>query len=707
MDNINKEITVFGQTDFRHQMRRFGIKTDDRRRHMYVIGKTGMGKTTLLENMVVSDIYAGHGLALIDPHGDFAEKVIDFVPNHRINDVVYFNPSDTDFPIGFNIFELKDESHRNLVASGLMSVFKKIWIDMWSSRMEYILNNTILALLENQGSTLLGINRLLSDGEYRKQIISNITDPVVKAFWITEFANYNDRYQQEAVAPIQNKIGQFLSGSIMRNIVAQVKSTIDIREIMDQQKIFIVNLSKGRIGEDSSRLLGGMIVTKIQLAAMERVDTDEEDRKDFFLYVDEFQNFATDSFANILSEARKYRLSLIMAHQYIEQLEEMVAHAVFGNVGTIVTFRVGAKDAEFLAKEFDPVFTEQDIVNLPKFHIYLRLMIDGVASKPFSAMGMAPIGRPTANAEKVIKVTRERYAKPKAEIEARILEWSGMADVDVEAALAKAGGGGGGKKKARVKESDVPDAERHPYKTKCWRCLKDTDVPFPPDGKRPTYCRDCYPDAMRDRQEGKPPPPVPPEVLEQVKQMKAEEKKKKKEGKEGKKDGDKDKDKREKKDKKSDDKKSEKSEKKEKRSEPKVEETQPAVKGDPEEKGFSLEDLSVEIERTAESQQAEAEEEIVEEQEESSVEEPKDEAPKEEAKKEEVKEGDGEEKPKRKRRRRRRRRKKSGDGEKKDEAPAKPESSEPVPAQPEPKSENSTKPDTARTISPGDTITFD
>ncbi|MFH1292033.1 MAG: type IV secretion system DNA-binding domain-containing protein [bacterium] len=422
----NKEVNFFACTNFRNQQKKFGIKTDDRRRHMYVVGKTGMGKTTLLENMVLNDIYAGHGVGVIDPHGDFAEKIIDFIPPNRINDVVYFNPSDVSYPIGFNILETISSDHKHLVAAGLMAIFKKIWLDMWSSRMEYILNNTLLALLDFPGTTLLGINRMLADATYRKRIVRNVKDPVVKAFWINEFASYNDRYAQEAVAPIQNKIGQFLSASVIRNIVAQVKSRINIREIMDTNKIFIMNLSKGRIGEDNSRLLGGMLITKLQLSAMERVDTPEDQRKDFFLYVDEFQNFATESFANILSEARKYHLSLIMAHQYMEQLDETVLAAVIGNVGTLLNFRVGSTDAEILAKEFVPTFEEPDLINLAKYDIYLKLMIDGVASRPFSASTLPPIGTFTSSAEKVIRVSRERYAVERDKIENKIARWSGM-----------------------------------------------------------------------------------------------------------------------------------------------------------------------------------------------------------------------------------------------------------------------------------------
>ena len=426
------DINFFGATNFRNQNRKFGIKIDDRRRHMYVVGKTGMGKTTLLENMVLNDIYAGHGVGLVDPHGDFAEKIVNYIPANRINDVVYFNPGDLDYPIGFNILETIRPEQKHLVTSGLMGVFKKIWPDVWSARMEYILNNTILALIDYPGTTLLGINRMLADEDYRNKVVANSKDPVVKAFWQTEFEGYNDRYKQEAVAPIQNKIGQFLSASIIRNIVAQVKSKINIREIMDERKIFVMNLAKGRIGEDNSRLLGGMLITRLQLAAMERVDTPEKDRKDFFLYVDEFQNFATESFAGILSEARKYRLDLIMAHQYMEQLDEKVLAAVIGNVGTTVTFRVGSTDAEILAKEFIPTFIEEDLVNLPKFQVYLKLMIDGVASKPFSATTLAPIAKTTDSLEKVVRVSRERYAIPRDKIEEKIMRWSGMGPLGEE-----------------------------------------------------------------------------------------------------------------------------------------------------------------------------------------------------------------------------------------------------------------------------------
>lgn len=501
------EVTLFGETNFRNQNRRFGIKTDDRRRHMYVVGKTGMGKTTLLENMVLADVYAGHGLAYIDPHGDTAEKLLDFIPSHRINDVVYLNPSDMEFPIGFNILETIDESQKHLVAAGLMGVFKKIWPDVWSARMEYILINTIMALLDFPGSTLLGINRLLSDEEYRKRVVSLIQDPVVKTFWVKEFASFSEKYRTEAVAPLQNKVGQFLSATIIRNIVAQVKSTINLREIMDTRKILIVNLAKGRIGEENSRLLGAMIITRLQLSAMERVDMPEKDRQDFYLYVDEFQNFATESFANILSEARKYRLALIVAHQYIEQLEEEVTAAVFGNVGTIIAFRVGAADAAFMENEFMPRFTPEDLVNLTKYQIYLKLMIDGAASEPFSANTLAPIAQRTGSTEKVVKVSRERYATPRKQIEDKVIRWAGFGTADtgqmivtedeeeqriaekmieLEASspnvgeMARPADGGFGPKKKKEPKFEIP----------CAVCGKIQQLTFEPDWSKPWFCKE-------------------------------------------------------------------------------------------------------------------------------------------------------------------------------------------------------------------------
>ena len=441
MDSDN-DVTLFAKTNFRNREVSFGIRRDDRRRHMYIIGKTGMGKTTMIENMVIQDIIAGHGVAFVDPHGDSIEKILNYIPSNRVNDVVYLNPADSDFPIAFNPLESVDPKYKHLVASGLMGVFTKIWAGVWSARMEYILNNTILALLDTQGSTLLGIARMLVNKTYRQRIVTNIKDPVVKSFWVDEFANYNDKFRNEAIAPIQNKVGQFLSSAIIRNIVGQTKSSIDLRDIMDNRKIFLINLSKGRIGEDSSALLGAMIITKIQLAAMSRVDIPEEERQDFYLYVDEFQNFATESFANILSEARKYRLNLIVAHQYIGQLvqgkETVVRDAIFGNVGTLVCFRVGADDSEFLEKEFEPTYMMHDLVNLTKYHVYLKLMINGVSSTPFSATTLPPIAEATGNEQKVISVSRERYANKRETVEEKINRWMG-AEFHAQAAQAESG----------------------------------------------------------------------------------------------------------------------------------------------------------------------------------------------------------------------------------------------------------------------------
>jgi hypothetical protein len=429
MDEKGNGITVIGRTTSHNRNVTFGIKESDRRHHIYVIGKTGTGKTTLMENMVVDDILAGRGVGVIDPHGEFAERILEFIPEHRADDVVYFNPADVDQPVGFNPLERVGDEYHHLVASGLMGVFKKIWPDVWSPRMEYILNNALLSLLEYPGSTLLGVMRLLTDRIFRNEVVSRLTDPVVKSFWINEFARYTQRFETEATAAILNKVGQFVSNPIIRRIIGQPHSTIDLRKIMDEGKIFIANLSKGRVGEDNSALLGAMLVTKMQLAAMGRVDTSETKRRDFYLYIDEFQNFSTESFANILSEARKYRLNLVLAHQYIAQLTApstymtRVRDAVFGNVGTIIIFRVGAEDAEFLEREFKPYFTENDLVNLTKYHIYVKLLIDGVASRPFSAETLPPRPLPEQSfADVIVENSRHRYGSPKEAVDKRIDE---------------------------------------------------------------------------------------------------------------------------------------------------------------------------------------------------------------------------------------------------------------------------------------------
>lgn len=420
-------ITYFAETDARNQRTKFGIRSKDRTRHMYVIGKSGVGKSTLLENMAIQDIMHGEGVAVLDPHGSFAEKMLEYIPEHRIKDVVYFAPFDTENPISFNVLEDVGPDRRHLVVSGLMSTFKKIWVDAWSARMEYILTNTLLALLEYPGATLLGVNRMLSEKGFRKKVVDNITDSAVKAFWTEEFANYTERMAAEAVPAIQNKIGQFTANPLVRNIIGQSKSTFDIRKVMDEQKILIINLSKGRIGDTNTSLLGSMIITKIYLAAMSRAELSASrmgGMPNFYFYVDEFQSFANETFAEILSEARKYNLALIIAHQYVAQMEEKVRDAVFGNVGTTVAFRVGPLDAELLEKVFTPQFTQSDIINLGMAEIYLTLMIRDIGSQPFSARTLPPLPRPAITFRNdAIEASRAMYAKPKEEVERNIAEW--------------------------------------------------------------------------------------------------------------------------------------------------------------------------------------------------------------------------------------------------------------------------------------------
>ncbi len=485
----NNGTNFFGLTTFRNEMRKFGIKTDDRRRHFYCIGKTGMGKSNMMENMAIQDIQAGRGIAYVDPHGEGAEKLLDFVPANRINDVIFFNPADLDYPIAFNVMEKVDFRYRHLVSGGLMGVFKKVWPDVWSARMEYILNNSILALLEYPDATLLGVNRMLADPEYREKVVSKITDPIVKSFWTTEYARYTQRYEIEATAAIQNKVGQFISNPLIRNIIGQTKSTIDMRDIMDSEKIFIMDLSKGRIGEDNSRLLGALLITKLQLAAMSRVDIPEDNRRDFYLYVDEFQNFATESFANILSEARKYRLNIVLGHQYIAQMEEEVRDAVFGNVGTLVVFRVGAEDAEFLEREFSPEFTAEDLVNLPKYNVYLKLMIDGVAGHPFSAQTLPPpMPLEISNRDKIVNSSRERYGVSREIVEDKISRWSGFDEKKEIKPLPK--------NVQPIKNNQTqgriqPDGQTVLYDAVCSNCGKPTKVVFPPEKGRAVYCKSC------------------------------------------------------------------------------------------------------------------------------------------------------------------------------------------------------------------------
>jgi hypothetical protein len=417
----NNRITPFAITDYRDIRKRFGIKQKNRRGHIYIIGKTGTGKSTLIENMAISDIKNGYGVALIDPHGDMAEEILDYVPKKRIKDVIYFNPADLENPIAFNPLEKVPKDFHHLVASGIVSTFKKIWSESWGPRLEHILRHALLSLLEYPNSTLLDLPKLLTDKDFRKSVLNCITHTQVREFWFSEFDKYSVWLRSEAISPILNKISQFLISIPLRNIVCQKENTFDVRQAMDEGKILIVNLAKGKIGEDNCSLLGALVVTKIQLAALSRADLPEENRNPFYLYVDEIHSFITLSFADILSEARKYGLNLVLTHQYIEQLDERIRAAIFGNVGTIISFRIGAEDAKYLAQEFAPIFNEADLINLPNFHIYLKLMIDGVTSQPFSAITLRLREINTSHKEEIIEFSRKQYTRPRTAVEREIM----------------------------------------------------------------------------------------------------------------------------------------------------------------------------------------------------------------------------------------------------------------------------------------------
>jgi hypothetical protein len=421
--NDPKETPVipFAITNYRDIKRRFGIKEKNRRGHIYIIGKTGTGKSTLMKNMMVADIRSGNGLALIDPHGDLAEEVLDHIPKERVNEVIYFNPADLEYPIAFNPLEKAAPECHHLIVSGVISVFKKIWADFWGPRLEHILRHAILTLLYYPGSTLLDVPRLLTDKDFRYGILRYVDHHQVREFWFSEFDKYSAWLRSQAISPILNKIGHFITSVPLRNIVGQKENTFSFRKVMDRGGIFIANLAKGKIGEDNSALLGAMLVTKIQLAALSRADMPEGKRKAFYLYVDEVHNFLTFSFADILSEARKYGLNLVLAHQYLAQLEEKIGEAILGNVGTLISFRVGAEDAHYLAREFSPVFQESDLVNLPNYHIYLKLLIDGVSTQPFSAVTLSVPTAKNSYKMTVIQASREKYARPEPKVKTDIL----------------------------------------------------------------------------------------------------------------------------------------------------------------------------------------------------------------------------------------------------------------------------------------------
>jgi hypothetical protein len=399
----------------------FGIFGSDRRRHSYLIGKTGTGKSTLLRNILVQDIEAGRGVGLIDPHGDLADDILNLIPPKRTRDVVLFDPSNPNFPTGLNL--LRNCEEPSLLASTIVGAFKNVWRDSWGPRLEYILYATVAALSACENSSLLGIQRMLSDEGYRQWVIKQIDDPAVRSFWINEFGSYDRRFLQEAIAPIQNKVGQLLMSPLTRNVLGQIGSSIDARFIMDNKRIFIANLNKGKLGEDKAALLGSMLVSQFQFAAMSRSDVPEHKRTDFMLLIDEFQNFATDSFVGILSEARKYRLSLTLSHQYIGQVRPEIRDAVFGNVGSIISFRVGQDDAAVLEREFGGAYSAACFTELANYEVCAKILQNGENPQPFIGKTLPPLGKRHGRGKRIVRRSRKRYGTKKEIVENRIKRW--------------------------------------------------------------------------------------------------------------------------------------------------------------------------------------------------------------------------------------------------------------------------------------------
>jgi len=417
----DENISAFGLTNFRGINHQFGMLRDDRSRHAYIIGQTGTGKSGMLELFALSDIYHGHGYAIIDPHGDFAVNNMRFIPGSRLDDVVYFNPADTSFPLGFNPLEVTDPNQKTNISSEVVGVLKRMFGESWGPRLEYILRYTILALLDRPSTTMLDITRMLTDKKFRNETLEYCQDTVVLNFWKVEFDSWNDKFVAEAISPVLNKVGAFTANPVIRNIIGQPKSTFNIRKIMDEGKILIVNLSKGLIGEDNAAILGAFLVTKIQLAAMSRSDIERiEDRTPFYLYVDEFQNFATDSFATILSEARKYGLNLTVANQYVSQMSDGVRDAIFGNVGTVISFRVSADDAPNLGKQFEPQFLPADLLQMHNRHFVISMVINGEKSQAFSATTLTLPPPQIDNTGRIIENTRKNYSRSKEDIQLEI-----------------------------------------------------------------------------------------------------------------------------------------------------------------------------------------------------------------------------------------------------------------------------------------------
>lgn len=407
------EITFFAKTEFRNKDSIFGIKEgEDRRRHTYIIGKSGTGKTTLISNMAIDDIRKGRGVAVIDPHGDLCNTILDYIPSHRINDCCYFNPADPEYAYPLNVLEAKNESQKELIASGVLSIFKKLYGNVsWGPRLEHILRNAVLTLVNTPGSDMTHIVEILTNKNFRERAVAGLTNQTLKNFWNNEFNRMDPKFQNEAVSPILNKVGQFISSTKIRNTVAHAKSKINIQEIMDQKKILIADLSTGRLGEDNSALLGAMLITQIQLSAMNRVFQAAEERSDFYLYVDEFQNFATEAFIKILSEARKFKLNLIIANQYMSQIDRTIQDAILGNVGSIMSFVVGNQDAFILAKEFGPQFPPEDLIKIGKYQIVCKLSIDSETTRPFYANTLAPLSCKNQQRDKLIAASQQHWGK--------------------------------------------------------------------------------------------------------------------------------------------------------------------------------------------------------------------------------------------------------------------------------------------------------
>lgn len=418
---LDENEIVLGSRESWGQQIPISLSVSDLSQHVYLIGKSGTGKTTLLLNLILQTVHRGLGVAVIDPHGDLARSVIDRVPKWRAEDVVYFDPGDLDFPIGLNVLRTSASPH--LVASGIVSALKGIWHDSWGPRLEYILYAAVAALIECENVSLLGLQRMLADGEYRAWVVRQVKDPMVRAYWAQEFGAYDRRFMQDAIAPIQNKVGQLLMSPVTRNILGQVTSTIDARFMMDHGRIFVANLSKGRLGEDKSNLLGALLVSQFQLAAMARANIAEADRRPFQLFVDEFQSFTSDAFAAILSEARKYRLGLVLSHQYLDQLRPGIRDAILGNVGSMVSFRTGHQDADRMALEFGGAFPGSRFSELNNHEILVRLLSRGQVVPPTSGMSLPPIWEPTERGEHILARSRSRFARTRTEVEDKIRRW--------------------------------------------------------------------------------------------------------------------------------------------------------------------------------------------------------------------------------------------------------------------------------------------